>query len=85
MMLEPDPVKAPAHYRGDGIVDAKRAMMSMLAPANGQVPLEVGLWWGNAFKYLWRAPMKGQMEQDIDKAIECLENMKAMAKRRGMI
>lgn len=73
-----DMVKAPAHYRGDGEVDCKRSVRSMMSPADVS-PL-VGYWWGCTFKYLWRWPMKHKqrdmIEQDIDKCIESLQNMK---------
>ena len=81
-----DPVKEPRHYAGDGTTTCKVAMKSMM---NGVrtfiadreevsyefVPPMVFYWWGCAFKYIWRWPRKNGL-QDIDKAIECLTEMR---------
>ena len=68
-----DPVLAPLWYRGDGEIDCKRAIASMMAEA----PLspKQGYWWGNAFKYLWRWWAKNK-EEDLNKCIECIQNLK---------
>lgn len=68
-----DPVHSPVWYRGDGEVECKRAIASMMAEA----PLspKQGYWWGNALKYLWRWWAKNG-RQDLDKAQECIEQLK---------
>lgn len=69
----PDPVKAPAHYAGDGEVDCMGAMRSMAAGYDeAEVPAGVSYWMISALKYVWRAPLKNGAE-DIRKAIRCLE------------
>lgn len=68
-----DPVKAPIHYRGDGKVECKRALKSMMHKL--RLPSETSYWWGCAFKYIWRWPHKNGV-QDIDKAIECLTELR---------
>lgn len=70
---EPDPVKAPAHYAGDGEVSCMRAMRSMAAGYDeAEVPAGVSYWMISALKYVWRAPLKNG-GQDVRKAIRCLE------------
>lgn len=70
---EPDPVKAPAHYAGDGGVDCARAMRSMAAGYDeAGVPAGVSYWMLSALKYVWRAPLKNG-GQDVRKAMQCLE------------
>lgn len=77
---ESDPVDAPAHYAGDGEVDCRRAMESMHA---GWHILAVGVaecgrlhdvvyFATCAFKYIWRWPGKGGL-QDLKKARQCLD------------
>lgn len=75
-----DPVKAPAHYAGDGKVEAKDALASMMSAAH--VGGAAAYWWGCAMKYVWRWPNKGGV-QDIDKAIQCLSELRALAARNG--
>lgn len=70
---ESDPVTAPVHYAGDGETTCKDALASMMAEA--RVAPKVAYWWGSAFKYIWRWPLKNG-KQDIDKAIECLKQLK---------
>lgn len=65
-------------YAGDGEIDAARALRSMVEPTRGEVmltPMQY-FWWMCAFKYVWRWWAKGG-ERDIDKAIDCLERLKA--------
>ena len=68
-----DPVKAPRHYRGDGEVECKRAMRSMTTDV--KIDAYAAHWWQEAFKYVWRWPIKNGV-QDIDKAIESLTELK---------
>ena len=65
-----DMVKAPAHYRGDGEVECKRSVRSMMFPADVS-PL-VSYWWGCTFKYLWRWSRKNGTE-DLRKCRQCIE------------
>lgn len=73
-----DPVKEPAHYAGDGEVDCKRALQSMMSLDRFRYALKPTsfYWWGCAFKYLWRWPRKNGL-QDIDKAIECMFELRS--------
>lgn len=71
--MEADNVDRPMHYEGDGEVDAHRAITSMLAGYDAAgAAAEVSWWCASAFKYVWRAPLKGGAE-DIRKARRCLE------------
>lgn len=67
-------VKDPIHYRGDGRVDCKRAMMSMLSASHAAVSNSAAYWWGCAFKYLWRWPWKNGRE-DLEKCKECIDQI----------
>ena len=69
------PVKAPKHYAGDGEVECRRALKSMLHKAESVLNADTIYWWGCAFKYLWRWPWKNGI-QDIEKAMQCIEYMK---------
>ena len=73
-----DPVKAPSHYEGDGVITAKDAMRSMFYGADADNVTPMGFYWyGCALKYLWRFSRKNGV-QDIDKAIQCLQELKAL-------
>lgn len=70
-------VHNPSHYERGGM-RCDEAMAAMLTPEQ-----QVGYWYGCAIKCLWRWPAKhddpaGKIE-DVEKAIECLERMKAAA------
>ena len=67
------PVKEPEHYAGDGEVSCMRALKSMVARVS--LPAMQIYWWGCAFKYLWRWPLKNG-KQDIEKSIQCLNYLK---------
>lgn len=69
-----DPVKAPSHYRGDGVTTCKVALRSMMH--NTALLGDASYWWGCALKYVWRWPHKGKPLQDIDKAIESLTELR---------
>lgn len=73
-----DDVKNPIHYAGDGSVECRDALRSMMFPAPSWMSAETAYWWGCAFKYLWRWPHKNQIK-DINKAIRCLEYMRESA------
>ena len=66
-----DPVKAPAHYEGDGVTTCKVALASMM-DRNALCDNASCYWWGCAFKYLWRWPYKNGL-QDLKKCRECLD------------
>lgn len=74
------PVKEPRHYAGDGKVSCMRALKSMVHAAKEAMlsPMEI-YWWGCAFKYLWRWPLKGGV-QDVEKCKQCIEYMLAERK-----
>lgn len=61
----------PRHYEGDGEVTCARAMRSMTSAWGSGVPCEVAYWAVNAFKYLWRFPLKGNRLEDLRKAADC--------------
>lgn len=59
-----DLVNHPAHYTSGGIecIDAIKAAISKY-----QIPYDAWLA-GQVIKYIWRAPLKGNYEQDLKKA-----------------
>lgn len=68
-----DAVSHPRHYAGDGSVECMEAMRSMMSAApDGKVKGAKTYWWGCAFKYLWRWPLKNGPE-DLMKAAQCIE------------
>lgn len=68
-----DPVFAPAHYAGNGEIECKMAMESMMAGYDrAAVCSRTAYWCGCAFKYLWRWPLKNKSE-DLMKARECID------------
>lgn len=78
-----DPVTKPAHYDGRYGIECKDAMASMVdrlidRKSMMHIAPSMAYWWGCAFKYLWRFPYKNGV-QDIDKCIECLENIKRLS------
>lgn len=74
---EPNPVSAPAHYTGDGHIEAMAAMKSMMSvferpELKGRYsPMSI-YWLGCAFKYIWRWPLKNGLE-DLKKCRQCLD------------
>ena len=75
-----DPVKAPAHYAGDGVITCKHALKSMFTNAN--VTADMAYWWGCAFKYMWRWHLKNGL-QDLEKCQECLDMLIQEVKEGG--
>ena len=65
-----DNVKNPKHYAGDGKVTCMNAMWSMTHGLSLN-PL-VAFWWLTAFKYLWRWPRKGGLE-DLEKCKQSID------------
>jgi hypothetical protein len=76
---ESDPVNHPSHYTTGGIecIDALESMM-----AGYKSPVCGALAW-QIVKYVWRAPLKGNMAQDLDKAKFYLCRLIAKAKANG--
>lgn len=68
------PVKAPQHYAGDGNISCMDALRSMMSNIKDMSPVVI-YWWGCAFKYLWRWPLKGG-KQDIEKCLQCIKYMR---------
>jgi hypothetical protein len=71
------PVKEPRHYAGDGKIACMDALRSMLSPSHdpqANLSPTVIYWWGCAFKYLWRWPLKNGV-QDVEKCKQCIEYM----------
>lgn len=66
----------PAHYKGDGYITCSRALKSMTSCITGMTAIQ-GWWLMCAFKYVWRCLLKGQTLSDIDKAIDCLQKLRA--------
>lgn len=77
-----DPVSAPRHYRGDGMVECMDAMLSMMSDVFCvqsrddtkaiHIPPIGFYWWGCAFKYLWRWIWKNGV-QDLRKCRQCID------------
>ena len=74
-----DPVNHPSHYTHGGIecLDALNAMMQ------GYKTADTGALAWQVVKYIWRAPLKGNMPQDLDKAKFYLCRLIAKAKANG--
>ena len=75
-----DVITKPVHYDGPHGIECKEAMSNMVdrvmdCEAEVDATPTMVYWWGCAFKYLWRFPFKNGL-QDIDKCIECLENVR---------
>lgn len=66
-----DNVNAPAHYAGDGSIECRDALRSMMGAAGYMEPA-TAYWWGRAFKYLWRWIRKNGTE-DLRKCARCVE------------
>lgn len=65
-----DPIENPAHYTGNGAISCMDALDSMMHPM--ELPNTQAYWWGCAFKYLWRWPLKNG-KQDLLKARQCID------------
>ena len=74
-----DPVNHPSHYTTGGIecIDALNSMMQ------GYKTADTGALAWQIVKYIWRAPLKGNMAQDLDKAKFYLCRLIAKAKANG--
>ena len=71
-MTRHDPVNNPSHYADTPIecIDAMEAMLSAK-----QVDAFTAYCLGNAFKYLWRAGNKQDMQTDLRKAVWYIERV----------
>lgn len=79
-----DQVAKPRHHKGDGTVDAMQAMTSMMTGAywfpvktrgkhaRKRIKPISFVWWGFAFKYLWRWVWKNGI-QDLKKCRQCID------------
>ena len=65
-----DPVSNPMHYAGDGKISCMAALHSMMSRV--VLAPERAYWWGCAFKYLWRWPLKNG-RKDLLKARQCID------------
>lgn len=70
-----DDVTYPAHYAGNNKITCKDALDSMMYPLEAAITPKVGYWLGCAFKYLWRAFLKGDPEKDLKKCKQCINEM----------
>lgn len=70
-----DEITYPAHYAGNNKITCKDAFNSMMYPLEGVITPKVGYWLGCAFKYLWRAFLKGDPEKDLKKCKQCINEM----------
>jgi hypothetical protein len=62
-----DAVRQPAHYTA-----GKIETIDFIEQALAHYPAEVRYHIGNVLKYLSRAPLKGTLDQDLDKAAQYL-------------
>ncbi len=72
-----DPVHHPNHYSWRGGMEAADIVAEMTRGAEGAE----AYWLGCAIKYLYRYPKKNGL-QDIDKAIECLQRLRAIVAKK---
>ena len=70
-----DDVTYPLHYAGNNKITCKDALNSMMYPLEAAITPKVGYWLGCAFKYLWRAFLKGDPEKDLKKCKQCIDEM----------
>lgn len=70
-----DDITYPMHYAGNNILTCRDAMASMMTPLEGIITPKVGYWLGCAFKYLWRAFLKGDPNKDLRKCKQCIDEM----------
>ena len=70
-----DEITYPLHYAGNNKITCKDALNSMMYPLEAAITPNVGYWLGCAFKYLWRAFLKGDPEKDLKKCKQCIDEM----------
>lgn len=66
-----DMVNSPNHYKQYDSIDGE--VIDLIEEVERAYPLGLGYCIGNALKYILRAPFKGNMKQDLQKAIYYLE------------
>ena len=70
-----DDVAYPLHYAGNNKITCKDALNSMMSPLEAIITPKIGYWLGCAFKYLWRAFLKGDPKKDLMKCKQCINEM----------
>ena len=70
-----DDITYPLHYAGDNKITCKDALNSMMSPLEEVITPKIGYWLGCAFKYLWRAFLKGDPKKDLKKCKQCINEM----------
>lgn len=70
-----DDVTYPLHYAGNNKITCKDALNSMMYPLEAVITPKLGYWLGCAFKYLWRAFLKGHPEKDLKKCKQCIDEV----------
>lgn len=70
-----DDVTYPIHYAGNNKITCKDALNSMMCPLETVITPKIGYWLGCAFKYLWRAFLKGDPKKDLKKCKQCIDEM----------
>lgn len=70
-----DDITYPLHYAGNNKITCKDALNSMMYPLEAAITPKIGYWLGCAFKYMWRAFLKGDPEKDLKKCKQCINEM----------
>ena len=70
-----DDITYPIHYAGNNKITCKDALNSMMCPLETVITPKIGYWLGCAFKYLWRAFLKGDPKKDLKKCKQCINEM----------
>ena len=70
-----DDVTYPIYYAGNNKITCKDALNSMMYPLEAVITPKIGYWLGCAFKYLWRAFLKGDPKKDLKKCKQCINEM----------
>lgn len=66
--MEHDPVNHPPHYTQSPV-----ECIEVIEYVTFGYPPEIRYHIGNVIKYLWRAPLKNNLEQDLRKAVWYME------------
>lgn len=70
-----DDITYPIHYAGNNKITCKDALNSMMCPLEAVITPKIGYWLGCAFKYLWRAFLKGDPKKDLLKCKQCIDEV----------
>lgn len=70
-----DDITYPLHYAGNNKITCKDALNSMMCPLETAITPKIGYWLGCAFKYLWRAFLKGDPKKDLLKCKQCIDEV----------